>query len=354
MKGKRKSKTPYAERVIAAVLLIFAFVSGASAASTIKDYKERLESAAVDISELSGLNYGEESDYTKEMIAEIYDHIPAAEDIEWNGGSITTDNKWLRERLSQFESEPDLDARNLILADVKERLEVLILELTDLEKAAAAANTKDADKQKLAEILQRPEYAKTPEAQKSLIEQWLERFMKWLQSIWPKWNIEPSAPGSMASFTMVLQIVVYAVVFLLIGFLLYKIAPAVFPHLRRKKKSRKKDRVILGEKIRDDASAHDIFDEAEALARSGDIRSAIRKGYIALLCELSDRRVIGLAHHKTNRDYLRDLRKNKDLHGDVAGMTRSYEEHWYGFRQTENNDWEAFRTDYRKALMRKT
>ena len=177
--------------------------------------------------------------------------------------------------------------------------------------------------------------------------------MKWLQSIWPKWNIEPSAPGSMASFTMVLQIILYAVVFLIIGFLLYKIAPAVFPHLRRKKNSKKKDRVILGEKIRDDASAHDIFDEAEALARSGDIRAAIRKGYIALLCELSDRRMIGLAHHKTNRDYLRDLRKNKELHGDVAGLTRNYEEHWYGRRQTESGDWETFRTDYRKALMRK-
>ena len=144
MTRKRISKAIYSQRVITAVLLVFAFVSAASAASTVKDYKERLESAAADISELSGLNYGEETEYTKEMIVEIFDHIPAAEDIEWNGGSITTDNKWLRERFSQFQSEQDISARNLILAAVKERLEVLILELGDLEKAAAAGNTKDA------------------------------------------------------------------------------------------------------------------------------------------------------------------------------------------------------------------
>ncbi len=344
----------YLLRIAAAFVIVFTLVSAASAASTIKNYKERLESAVADVSELSGLESGEETTYTKEMIAEIYDHIPATEEIEWNGGSVTTDNKWLRERLYSFENATDLSERNLMLADVNERLEVLILELGNLEAATAAESTKDADKQKLAEILQRAEYRQTPAKQKSLFEQWLERFMNWLQSIWPKWNISPSAPGSMASFTMVLQIVLYVVVFLIIGFLLYKIAPAVFPHLRRTKNSRKKDRVILGEKIKDDASAHDIFDEAEALARKGDIRAAIRKGYIALLCELSDRRIIGLAQHKTNRDYLRDLRKNKELHSDVSGMTRSYEEHWYGIRASKSGDWETFRTDYRKALMRKT
>ncbi len=349
MTVESKTKTIFWQRSIAVVIIVFAFVSVTSAASTIKDYKDRLESAAEDLSELSGITYGEEIQYTKEMIAEIYDHIPATEEIEWNGGSVTTDNKWLRERFSSFENARDISERNLILADVNERLEVLILELGNLEAAAADENSKDADKQKLAEILQRPEYKKAPDAQASLVEQWVKRFMEWLRSIWPDWNISPSAPGDMASFTMVLQIVLYVIVFLIIGFLLYKIAPAVFPHLRRKNRSRKKDRVILGEKISDDASAHDIFDEAEALARSGDIRAAIRKGYIALLCELSDRRIIGLAHNKTNRDYLRDLRKNKDLHNDVSGMTRSYEEHWYGSRTADGTEWETFRTDYRKS-----
>ncbi len=135
-----------------------------------------------------------------------------------------------------------------------------------------------------------------------------------------------------------------------IVFLIYKFLPHISGRFKKRSGRKKNDRVILGERIAEDRSSSDLFAEAERLARDGELRLAIRKGYIALLCELSDRKVIGLARHKTNRDYLRDLRSKKDLFENVAGLTGSFERHWYGSQASEMQDWEEFKTLYRRTL----
>jgi hypothetical protein len=147
-----------------------------------------------------------------------------------------------------------------------------------------------------------------------------------------------------------LQILIYALVIGLIGFLLYKIAPFLTRRFESKQRKEKKHRVILGERIEADESASDLFGEAEQLARSGDLRAAIRKGYIALLCDLSDRKLIRLAHHKTNRDYLRDVRANEGLFDNVNGLTGSFERNWYGLRPANETDWEDFRSRYLQTI----
>ena len=48
--------------------------------------------------------------------------------------------------------------------------------------------------------------------------------------------------------------------------------------------------MILGEHVSADESAHDLLAEAERLAGEGRLREAIRKGYIAVLCDLADRK----------------------------------------------------------------
>src|SRR5687767_15636284 len=58
-----------------------------------------------------------------------------------------------------------------------------------------------------------------------------------------------------------------------------------------------RSRIVLGERLKPEDTATDLLAEAEALARNGDMRSAIRKGYIALLVELGDRNVIRSEEH---------------------------------------------------------
>jgi len=132
--------------------------------------------------------------------------------------------------------------------------------------------------------------------------------------------------------------------------LIYRFAPFFAERFRRRASEDKGERVILGEKLAAHEDAQTLFDEAEALARAGNLRGAIRKGYIALLCELSDRKVIGLAQHKTNRDYLRDVRKKRALYENMSGLTRRFERHWYGFEAADEADWQEFREIYRQAV----
>ena len=109
-------------------------------------------------------------------------------------------------------------------------------------------------------------------------------------------------------------------------------------------------RLEVRQAVDPDATAVDLFAEAERLAREGNLRGAIRKGYIALLCELADRRVIGLAQHKTNRDYLRDVRKRHALYQNMSGLTDNFERHWYGFEKADEKDWEEFNTVYKTVF----
>ena len=108
-------------------------------------------------------------------------------------------------------------------------------------------------------------------------------------------------------------------------------------------------RIVLGERLEPDQTASDLLEQAEALARTGDLRGAIRKAYIALLCELGDRKVIVLAQHKTNRDYLLAVRNRRALYEPLRKLTASFEIHWYGFVAPAPTDWEAFRLGVRAA-----
>jgi hypothetical protein len=150
--------------------------------------------------------------------------------------------------------------------------------------------------------------------------------------------------------SLIIQIVVIRVAIALIAFIIYRFAPFLMARFGNRYKKDKGTRVILGEKILANQSSADLLDEAEKLAHSGDLRLAIRKGYIALLCELSDRKLIGLAQHKTNRDYLRDVRKHQNIFQKMRFLTNSFETHWYGFATADEKDWEEFRQYYKETL----
>jgi len=172
----------------------------------------------------------------------------------------------------------------------------------------------------------------------------------WLRDIFPRSNIAPVDAGGFQPLSVILQVVIYALVIGAVGFLIYKFAPAIAQRFRKRESQEKTSRVILGEHIDDMTSSTDLFSEAERLARNGDLRGAIRKGYVALLCDLADRKVIGLARHKTNRDYLRDVRQRSSLFERVKRATGSFERHWYGFRTPSPKDWEEFTEQYRAAV----
>ena len=214
----------------------------------------------------------------------------------------------------------------------------------------------DDEKKKLEAILQRPEFAdKKDEGEgnalerlwRSLLNVW-KRFMQWLRDLFPRGEgLKPGSAGTASSFA---QLIIIALALGIIGYVLWKFWPVFSRNISLGKREKREARVVLGERLEPDQTSADLLNEAEALARAGNLRAAIRKGYIALLCELGDRNIIRLAQHKTNRDYLRAVRQIEPLHQEMQQLTQSFENHWYGFVPATETDWHAFRSGFQKAV----
>lgn len=354
---KRLNNTNFARRFAAAVLFCLLLLPAGIFAETLAEYRAGLKSASDYLQEL--IDYVDEAaddedwrdaEYEREILAEIRKALPATERVEWESTTIETDNQWLETKLKAFEEEKDWAKRRMILTEIAERLAAIESKIGQLEKPALSDRSKDEDKQKLAEILRRAEYQKPEEKQESWFERMQKKIREWFNEKFPRPEIPAGTGQGMQTVSFGLQMVLYALVLGFIAFVIYRFAPFFAQKFRRREREDQGERVILGEKLAADEDSQTLFDEAEALARSGNLRGAIRKGYIALLCELSDRRIIGLAQHKTNRDYLRDVRKKRELYENMNGLTNSFERHWYGFESADETDWQEFKRNYQQAV----
>ncbi len=332
--------------LVCAMTLSFS-ISGEAA--TLSDYQRRLDTVSQSLRGMSAADDEPKAatDRTRRLTAYIRSLIPKNENIELPGGTITTDNAWLWDALTALDAEHRRHESDELLRRLAERLESVRHTVDDLSAAATAGqHTKDEDKRRLAEILQREEYRPPERTEESLFQRWSRAILEWLARMFPRVSIPTQDPSGVSSLSVVLQGLLYLALAAGLGYLIYRIFPFITRRSRSGKADRTDERVILGELIASHISSRDVFAEAERLAREGQFRHAVRKAYIALLCELNDRRVIALARHKTNRDYVRDLKARRDLLENVGRMTGEFERHWYGSAPTINNDWEAFRSRY--------
>lgn len=343
----------FIHRQLFLVALVFAFSISATAIP-LSEYRENIEHLNEDlnliISPEEDSTEAENLAFEREVFEEFLELLPARDKIEWENSIVEVDNRWIYVALDRYKKESAKSAkRTEILTEISERLSAIKIKLDELENPAVSSRTKDEDKRKLSEILRREEFQKPEEKPESFFQKVLRRIDEWMAKNFPSPKTGESG-GGFQSLSFLLQILIYALVLGGIGFLIYRFAPFLFSRFKNREKGGKKERVILGERLAADETAQNLFSEAERLAREGNLRDAIRKGYIALLCELSDRKIIGLSQHKTNRDYLRDVRKQAELFKNMSGLTNNYERHWYGFDEAKETDWEEFRQGYKQAV----
>jgi hypothetical protein len=280
--------------------------------------------------------------------------LPPSERVErGDGGTLEVDNRWLHTELTRYErlSADDLrgEAGEEVVEQAAGRLLALGERLKEFEAAAAAGGRRDkeAEKGRLAEILRGRDFAERG-ARGGALARILESVVKWLRDLLPNW--QPLQPGVSEGASKVAQIIVYALSAGLLGYVAWR-----FWRRRRpgttERAGRRESRVILGERLAPDETTTDLLAEAERLARAGDTRGAIRKAYVALLCELGERRVVRLAQNKTNRDYLHAVREHAaHLYGLFQPLTLSFERHWYGEEEADETDWQNFRAECRRAI----
>ena len=352
---------------LSSLFLLFFLIHGAGLAAraeTLQKYREDIETVKKDLFYLYSTNEDEfDEEWTKSgqvqteknFLEKAAQLLPAQETVEWKGITVEVDNRWLHEKLQAIKGLPvDSKERDKIIDDLDGRLAALEAKLNELDSAVTATRSKDEEKQKLEQILKRSEYQTEEKKQEeSAIQRWVKAFLDWLRDLLPKGqNVEPSmAPAAGAGMSpVIVQALVFGLTLAVIAFVIWRIVPLLRNRgARKKKKKDKGERVILGEKLSADESSSTLFDQAEQLAREGNFRGAIRKGYIALLCELGDRKIVRIEHHKTNRDYLNDVRKNRELHGGVRDLTFMFENHWYGLTPASDEEWLAFRENYRSS-----
>jgi hypothetical protein len=316
------------------------------------EYRERIMQAITAMELLDqtqdGQTDAQRAEFTAAQIRSLRAGLPRMQTVEWQGTSFPTDNSWLDDDLKKLEGMQFSNAnRALLLARIHERLQALRERLDETDKGAAALASKDEMQGRLAAVLQRAEYGHEVKQRSAL-----ERVMQWLNELINKLlprNLNLS-PGGARLLSKVAQVVVISLAAAAIVYCLWLGVPRLLRNRRSTKKTKAEARIVLGEQLTPDQSGADLLAEAEGLARAGDLRGAIRKGYIALLVELGDRKVISLAQYKTNRDYLRAVREIEKLYGHMMQLTSSFELHWYGRAQASETDWTAFRAFYKEAL----
>ena len=353
MRSKRLLYLKHARCVLIFLTFLFiapTFVQGA----TVAEYQRNVKQAITALDTLMQSDEEEtEAAYMQRFVTtltNVRSLLPESQMVECGEELCTVDNSWLHDELKELQKASETDWFNQ-LTRVIEQLKAIDERITDLQTATLKGSTKSEAKQRLGGILARPEFA-TKSRAKSALARIIEAIVRWLQRVLGRRL--PNDPGGSNPFGAIVQVVVIA---LAVGVLLYIIKLLLPRFARRRKKERKvkaEPRIVLGERLEPDASAVDLLAEAETLARGGQIRAAIRKAYIALLVELGERKVISLAHHKTNRDYLRSVRNVPGLYPVMSGLTDSFERHWYGLVQPEPGDWQNFREAYKAAVHTRT
>ena len=335
------------------MVLVSLACSARVSAATLADYRHRVSAAIAVIEQLQAA-YGDEDPSLREHfvitgVARIREDLPARETVLLNTQSVVVDNAWLDEALQDYEKTNSTEAQRAeALARIAERLHALDERLEETQRGQSAVSDKDGDKGRLAEILRRPDYNKPATAEGSALGRLWNRFLRWLFSLFARST--PLPKGGSPVISALAEIVLVVGCLAGIAFLIWKLGPRYLSNRRGKKKQKREARIVLGERLEPDQTSADLLAQAETLARNGDLRAAIRKAYIALLCELGDRRIVSLAQHKTNRDYLNSVRERTRLYSSMRQLTNSFELHWYGFQPAAENDWNEFRRGYQQAL----
>lgn len=289
----------------------------------------------------------------KDTFGRVRAFLPAKERVEWGGGGsfIEADNTWLHTELGEKGRGGDYGERALMLRALAGRLRSLEARLAELEGGATAdATDRDAERGRLNAILRGREFDREAQQEGGALQRIVRQFIDWVLSLLPRGA--RLTPGASPRASMLTQVVVLGLCLAVLAYVARRL------WLRRRQgagslKLKRGARVVLGERLEADQTASDLLEDAERLARAGDLRGAIRKAYVALLCELGDRGVVRLAQHKTNRDYLNAVRRAErpGLYTQMLPLTFDFEVHWYGLRDASDADWESFKTRCRTVLM---
>ncbi len=324
------------------ILLALVLAADCSAAATLLDYEHRVVRAAEQIERIkTDKVYGEEGViYIKRL-------LPRTEQIEFEDGETTIDNTWLYGLLESYSTEKDSQQRTARLNDAGGRLRALD---AHLRLAAAPASGEVADPhERIREILSRPAYQPERETEiGAFVKKVMHKIRGILGEIYSALTrllerLFGASAGSGWISNAVLGLVLAAAAIVIARFA---------RSLRRPQTRRKRTRLVLGEEIAVDGTSRELADSGLAAARAGDFRTAVRKLYVSLLYELSERNLIELDDSATNHEYLRRASRLTGLAGPMRYLTDRFDHVWYGMFPSSAADFASYLARYEEAMER--
>jgi hypothetical protein len=319
----------------------------AQARSTVDDYAKRLDRAERSVKEAMERNNKASELATK--MNEVKRLLPVSEEVEFSGATTRVDNAWLHEALdSAVKTEGDAERRLQMLGEISARLARLRQSVKSAQKAEGLAS--QDQRARLDDILARPEY-QPEEERESTIARWIRRIKEFIVRLLRRLFGGSAARAPQtggAGLVMILRALIFLVVVAALVFGAAKLLRRIRP--RRKPAKEAETREALGEEIPEYATSADLFAMASELARQGEYRKAIRRAYIALLCDLDQRGKLRLGRSKTNRDYLDAMRSEQLIYPTFSVMTLAFERAWYGQARATEEEFHNFVSLYQEAI----
>jgi len=331
---------------IAFPTLYFGPAVSAQGLSTVGDYANRLERAEQAVDEVI-----EQESPAPALVVRmnaIKRLAPASEDVEFNGSIIRVDNSWLHEAVNDVikNAGGNIEQRRSTLSAISARL--ARLKQSVREAQTPQDRTSQDQRARLDKILAHPEY-QPEEKRESVIGRWTNRIKEFIYRLLVKLFGGSSAPRTGgAGLLTVFRILVFLAVIAALMFGAVKLAQRL--QGRKAPEKEAETREALGEEIAEDVTAADLFANASELARQGEYRKAIRRAYIALLCDLEQHGKLRLSRSKTNRDYLDAMRSEQLMYPTFSVMTNSFEHVWYGQERVAEDEFREFVTLYQDLV----
>jgi len=315
--------------------------------STVDDYANRLDRAERSVKE--AIERKSKASELATRMNEVKRLLPVSEEVEFNGATTRVDNAWLHEAVDgAVKTEVAAERRLQMLGEISARL-------TRLRQSIKSAQTADGrasqdQRARLDDILARPEY-RPEEERESTIARWISHIKEFIGRLLRKlFGGSPArAPQTGgAGLVMVLRALIFLVV---VAALIFGAAKLVRRfQIRQKPAKEVETREALGEEIPEYVTAADLFAMASELARQGEYRKAIRRAYIALLCDLDQRGKLRLGRSKTNRDYLDAMSSEQRIYPKFSVMTLAFERAWYGQARATEEEFHNFVSLYQEAI----
>lgn len=326
------------KRLCSATLLIFLALANSYAAANLLDYEKRVARATEQIERIMT-----DEVYSEEGLSYVKKLLPVSEQVESKGKIVEVDNRWLHEKLDAASAQNARESRATILNEIYGSLKSLDLHLIDAEDITREHAPIEDSKERLRRILAQEQYQIKKESPiTKFINETRKKVKDFLVKIYLK--IVNALFGATGEASGLFRFI-FIIAFLVAGYFIIRMMMKFKPG---KKKSKK--RTVLGEEIEADTKPGDLADAALAAAKTGDFRLGVRKLYIAILYEMSERNLIELDSNSTNREYLAKASRFTQLAPSMKYLTDRFDFFWYGMFPSSQADFINYLEKYREAV----